>query len=782
MKIFIPEKSTHRTVTQGLYSMKTFRNSLIVLLLISLIFFGCYISIIAVTESMAETDVKENKSGSTRSEKVQEKDKKVTFNFVDVDISAVVKFISAVTDKNFVFDDKVKGTVTIIAPSKLSVDDAFSLFTSVLEVKGFTIVPSGKIYKIVPVSQAKQLGTEIFTEGKVPVSDAYFMRLIPLKSISSANAMNFLQPLISRDGHISSFGPGNMLMVVDSANNIEKVLGILEAIDKPGLEESELILLKYANAEDVAKIITEALRINSKTQPQGIGIPRPGGAGSSVSIEETKTNVFADTRLNAVVLIADKQEREAMKRMIALLDIPLPEATSKINVYFLEYADATELSKVLEVMITGISPQAKAGIQPPKSPFEPGGRITITADKTTNSLVIVASPGDYQSLLQVVRQLDRKRKQVYVEAMIVEASIDKLRELGSKWRVIAERNGEPVAIGGFGTMDASSLQNVIFGLTGLTAGGMGNFLNVPLTTISPDGTVTRSTLTVPGFSALFSLNEFRGAVNVLSTPQILTSDNKEAEIVVGENVPFISKKESDPSRPQSVFSTIERKDVGITLRLTPQISEGDYVKLDLYQEISALKQESTEIVTTIGPTTTKRSTKTSVVVKDNQTVVIGGLMEEREEENLSKVPLLGDIPLLGWLFKNKTLEKKKTNLLVFLTPHIVKDAEDLATLTDNKKLEFAKAEDIYKQGELLVKFRGETSEDRISGILSIEGASVISVLKPKGLYHLKLRMGQDVREAVKIFNNYREVEYAEPNYMMKIQNETYMPTSRHKGE
>ncbi len=331
-----------------------------------------------------------------------------------------------------------------------------------------------------------------------------------------------------------------------------------------------------------------------------------------------------------------------------------------------------------------------------------------------------------------------------------------------------KKDGKPVAIGGFGTMDATSLQNVLSGLTGLTAGGMGNFLDVPLTTIGSDGTVTTSTLTVPGFAALFSLNEFKGAINVLSTPQILTSDNKEAEIVVGENVPFISKRERDITNTSTVLNSIERKDVGITLRLTPQITEGDYVKLDLYQEISSIKQESETILINIGPTTTKRSTKTSVVVKDNQTVVIGGLMEEKEEENINKVPLLGDIPLLGWLFKNKTLEKKKTNLLVFLTPHIVKDAEQLLKLTDNKKIEFAKAEDKYKQGELLVKFSEETIEERISEILSVEGASIISVLKPKGLYLIKLKNGQDVKEAIKIFNKYKEVEYAEPNYMMKI--------------
>ncbi len=689
------------------------------------------------------------------------KDKKVTFNFIDVDLSTVTKFISEITGKNFIFDERVKGKITIIAPSKLSVEDAFDLFTAVLELKGFTVILSGvDAYKIIPAAEAKQRGMRIATE-RLPVNEGYIARLISLRYISSDDALKFFQPVVSKDGHISAFGPGNLLLVIDSGLNIEKILSIVEAIDQPSVrEEPEIVLLKYSSADAITRILNEGISRKTRAMP---GQP---------AVEEAKA--VADPRLNAVVLFGDRGMRESVKGLITLLDIPSPEAQGRINVYFLENADATELSKVLEGILKGVQPvrQGAAGATgAPVTPFEAVGGITITPDKATNSLVIVASPADYQNLLQVIKQLDKRRKQVYVEAMIVEASIDKLRELGTKWRVIAEKEGEPVVIGGFGTMDASALQNVIYGLTGLTGGGMGNFLNVPLTTIGSDGKVIEQPLSVPGFAALFSLNEFKGAINVLSTPQILTSDNKEAEIVVGENVPFISKKESDPTRTLSVFSTIERKDVGITLRLTPQITEGDYVKLDIYQEISALKQESTEVILTVGPTTTKRSTKTSVVVKDNQTVVIGGLMEEREEENLTKVPLLGDIPILGWLFKNKTSEKKKTNLLVFLTPHIVKESEQLMRLTDDKKVEFAKSEDRYVQEELLVKFRDGTNEEKITEILSAEGASIISVLKPKGPQHLKLKKGQDVREAIKIFNNYKEVEYAEPNYIMKIQSE-----------
>jgi general secretion pathway protein D len=763
--------------------MKTIWNLVTALsIVICFLLFGSSLSFILVKDSAAETDLIDKKADEqfANEEAHQEtaikskgKEKRVTFNFVDVDISVVVKFISDVTGKNFVFDDKVKGNITIIAPSRLSVDDAFSLFTSVLELKGFTIVPAGKVYKIVPIAQAKQSGTEILGEGGVPVSDAYITRLIQLRSISASKALSFLQPIISKDGHISSFGPGNMLMVVDSATNIEKLLKIIESIDKPGIEEAELILLKYANAEDVVKIVSEVLILGSKGQPSGYRPLRPGEQASTISVEDSRANVFADTRLNAVVLIADKQEKEAVKRMVALLDVPIPEATSKINVHFLEYADATELSKVLETMLSGVSAQVKAGNvsqpgQVQKSPFEPGSKIIISPDKATNALVIVASPADYQNLIQVIKQLDRKRRQVYVEAMIVEASIDNLLEIGAKWRITAEKDDEPVFIGGFGTIDSSAVQNIVTGLTGLSAGGMGNFLDVPVSTVKENGEIVTTTLTVPGFAFLFSLNEFRGAINVLSTPQILTSDNKEAEIIVGENVPFISVRESDPARSQSIFSSIERKDVGITLRITPQITEGDFVKLDIYQEISALKQESTLVVLSVGPTTTKRATKTSVVVRDRQTVVIGGLMEEREDEQVNKVPILGDIPVLGWLFKNKSVEKRKTNLLVFLTPHIIKEAEHLAKLSDSKKTDFARAEERYSKGELLVQFKGGIQETRISEILSAEGAAVISEMKPKGLYLIKLKKEQDVREAVKKFNAYEEVEYAEPNYIMKM--------------
>jgi general secretion pathway protein D len=520
----------------------------------------------------------------------------IAFNFVEVEISTVIKFISEITGNNFLFDDRIKGKITIIAPTKLSIDESFTLFTSVLNLKGYTILQSGpKTYKIIPTSMAKQSGM-ISMKETIPVNEAYIMKLIPTEHIKAEDALPFLRPVVSRDGHISAFGPRNLLLVVDSALNIEKIISILKLIDQP----------------------------------------------------------------------------------------PILEEEAKINVYFLENADAENLARVLQGIIAELQAFYKSAKRDKKRPGSVP-LLSITPDNATNSLIIVAPPSDYQNIVKVIRTLDKRRKQVFVEAMIVEARIDRLKELGTRWRVTGTHKGEPIAVGGFGNISPFALQSIITGLSGFSAGGLGNFLDVPVTTINANGTISTQTLTAPGFAVLFSLNFFEDAVNVLSTPQILTSDNEEAEIHVGENVPFISSTERDIITTNTVLSSIVRTDVGITLRITPQITEGDYVKLNIYQEISAVEEASEAILTTVGPTTSKRATKTSVSVKDGHTVVIGGLMEEREEKGTAKTPVLGDIPVLGWLFKFKTVRKNKTNLLVFLSPHIVKESEKLSQITEDKQ-------------------------------------------------------------------------------------------------
>ena len=360
--------------------------------------------------------------------------------------------------------------------------------------------------------------------------------------------------------------------------------------------------------------------------------------------------------------------------------------------------------------------------------------------------------------------------------MIVEAQIDNLRELGTQWRAaVKDSHGDPVIIGGFGNISTGSMVSILSGLAGFSAGGMGNFIDVPVTTVSSSGTASTQNLTVPGFAALFSMNDFNNAVNVLSTPQILTSDNEEAEIVVGENVPFISAREQSASSANTVLSSIERKDVGITLRITPQVTEGNYVKLNIYQEISAVKETPESVFVEVGPTTTKRSTKTTVIVQDGHTVVIGGLMEEREEKEVSKVPLLGDIAILGWLFNFQSTSKKKTILLVFVSPHIVKDSPQLSKIAEEKHAEFVNRAKFFKKGEIRVKFINNVSPDRVLEILSEQDAVVIEYFENADVYRIKIDSGQSVEEALEFFSSIDDVIYSEPNYRFRLEKEAYDP-------
>lgn len=535
---------------------------------------------------------------------VKSREDKIAINFVDVEITTVVDFISKLTNKNFIYDDRLKGKVTIIAPSRINIDEAFDLFISVLQLKGYSTVLSGAAYKIIPSGEIKQWPMEVFHEVKdARVNETYIARLIPLAHTQAKDIMPMLQPLISREGYISVFGKGNSLLVIDNVLNIEKILNIVKLLD---------------------------------------------------------------------------------------IEAP-PEISSKINVYYLENAEAVEISKVVEGLTRQI-PSA-GGIQAPAVTSEFSGKIFIMPDKATNSLVIMASPEDYQNLVQIIKKLDRRPRQVFIEAMITEVSINKLLDLGTKWRIAGTENGKPVVVGGVGTIDTSAIGNIISGMAGLTIGGIGNFLTVPVT--RSDGSTFN--LTAPGFAALFNLQDFKGAIDVLSTPQILTSDNKEAEIVVGENVPFLSKLEREATATnQPILQSIERKDVGITLKIKPQISEGNYVKVDIYQEISAIAPTAATEGLAI---TTKRSAKTSVVVKNKQTIVIGGLIQDRETQSTTKVPLLGDIPLLGWFFKYSSTEKQKTNLMIYLTPTIIDELSDLDELKQKSEEKFKDNAAIKPPGE-----------------------------------------------------------------------------------
>jgi len=588
--------------------------------------------------------------------------KPMVINFVDVDISAVVDLMSRLTGKNFIFGSDVTGKITVTSNSKVTPEEAFDLFISVLRLRGYSVVPAGKSYKIISSSEVKQSPFEVLdASGGLRPNEAYVSTLLKLEHAEVRDVLGAVQPLVSKDGYIAGFGrDSKAILVVDSALNLEKILKIISLIDVPPAGGApEIVPLKHSQAAAVAQSLRQMQRREGQGEGQG--------------------SAMADARLNAIILYGSAEENARARALIAVLDVPATEGSSKVNVYYLENAEAAEVAKVLAAL-KGSSPQGAPGAGAPAA--DALLRVSVTSDKATNSLIIVASPEDYQELAQVISKLDRRPRQVFVEAMITEVSLDKTLELGTKWRAGAGADSRNIIIGGAGTVDSTAVQNIISGMAGLTVGGLGNFITVPVT--RPDGTVAN--LSVPGFAALFSLSEFRDAIDVLSTPHILTSDNREAEIVVGENVPFLSKMERESGTvSQPVLQSIERRDVGITLRIKPQISEGDFIKLDIYQEISAIAPTAENAADLI---TTKRSAKTSVVVKDKQTVVIGGLIQDRQTKTVTKVPLLGDIPLIGWLFRFQSTKKEKANLLVYLTPTIVKDFGRLEEIRLKKQEEY----------------------------------------------------------------------------------------------
>jgi len=598
----------------------------------------------------------------------------VVLNFNEVDIATMVKFISDLTGRNFILDERVKGKISVYSPSKLSIEEAYNVFVSVMELKGFAVVQSGRVAKIIPTASAKQSGIRLLPQGeRAPINENYIAQVIKLENITAQEAMAFLQPMVSKDGQLSVFGPGNLILVVDSSLNIRKLQGIIDIIDTEQTREGvEVIYLKNASAESTATVIRQWLTGSSESKSSG----QPG-ASTSISPSGLGT-VLADQRLNALLVFGGQKIKNAVRDMAAKLDVAPPEAISKVNVYYLENTDATEMAKVLEGVIKGISAQAQSATTgqgtsataaaPQTSPFE-SGKVTVTADKASNSLVIMASAADYNNLAQVIKKLDRRSKQVFVQALIAEVSLDKSRELGLQTGVLGG-----AAISKYLTV--AGLYDPLDTLTTLT-----NAVSTASNALS-SSSIKASSINI---TAALKAMEKHDLLNILSTPNILTADNKEAEIVVGENVPFST---GTTVTSATTTTSVERKDVGIKLKITPQVSEGDYVRLKIEQEISAVKNDKGQAVDLV---TTTRTAKTSIIVKDKETVVIGGLIQDSEEDVINKVPFLGDIPGLGWLFKTKTKTRKKTNLLILLTPTIIKEGADLTSVSSSQRNTFGDA-------------------------------------------------------------------------------------------
>ncbi len=609
----------------------------------------------------------------------------VSLDFKDVELTDLVQTVSELTGRNFVYDDTVRGKVTIISPKRLSLDEAYQLFLTVLNVKGYTVVKAGKTNKIVMVKDAKENNVPtVFDGGRQRSGDQFITRLVPLQNVD-ANVLvaSVLTPLIPKTSSIVAYPPSNTLIITDTAANVERLVQIIRELDVTSPpDQMEIIPLQFASAEDVAKICNQILAQTAAT-------PRRGRAAIAQTAG-TPIKIIPYERTNKLVVMASREDMETIKSILGQLDQKAEGERSHINVYYLENADAETLAKTLNEILTGIKAQTTKG-RPATAPAvaqntplanEP---VTITADKPTNALIINSNPEDYEVIRGIIKQLDIKRKQVYVEALILELSMDATQRLGASLQGAVGFNGNSAAFGtsnfntgpvGIGSVASGSL--LTQAIDGILLGGFFD----PITVTSPDGT----TLTVPALSALIDAAKTDTDINILSAPRLLTSDNEEAEIIVGQNVPIITSRLTGATSATDATSlaqsvTIERKDVALTLKLTPQITEGNLVRLNVMQELTDIAQTSVGSVDQVGPTLTKRSIQNTVVAEDGRTIVLGGLIGNNVQNSITKVPLLGDIPGLGWLFKRKSTTTKKTNLLVFITPHVIHDADDLANVT-----------------------------------------------------------------------------------------------------
>jgi len=603
-----------------------------------------------------------------------EADGKVTLNFENVDLPVFVKFISKVTGRNFVFTEKVSGTVTVVSPTPVTRDEAATVFQSVLAVHGLTTVDDGIVSRIVPIKDARAAGAALGTG--VGVRGGYASRLIPLRYVDARDVADTLANILSKDGSVVAYRPTNSVIVTDTAINTEHMAAIVAALDVPSRENSvEVIPLHHASAPALAKQISDILSDESKGR---------GGKGGS----EATFKIVADERTNSLMATGSVAAIGKIKTIVKEIDTPLRAEEQRLRVYYAKHANAEDLVEVLASMISGTRgrrPPGKGAAQAEAKPASAIGTlglaedVSISADPATNAVIIDASAQNYKVILGLLDMLDIERPQVFVEAIIVEVSVDRSRALGLEFQGGGDI-GNGVAFGRTNLANLGGLTSGVgnpFTLSGLILAAASD-----KTIELPDGTE------IPANIALFQALASDRNVNVLSAPTLLTLDNQEAEIIVGKNVPFVSTRGVDTANVANVFTTVERKDVGIRLKLTPQVSEGNSIILKVEEEVSAIIPNALLDANEVGPTTTVRSAATTVSVADGRTAVIGGLISDTVTKAESRVPLLSKIPLLGNLFKARNDSGNKVNLIAFLTPHIIRNSTDLARVSKDSQARY----------------------------------------------------------------------------------------------
>ncbi|MEN8178067.1 MAG: type II secretion system secretin GspD [Pseudomonadota bacterium] len=576
----------------------------------------------------------------------------ITLNLNNADISALIKTVSEHTGKNFVIDPRVKGQVTVISAHPMEREEFYAVFLSILEVHGFSTVPAGDVIKIVPNVKAKQVGIPTGdTDDQLP-GDQVVTRIIQVKNVTAAQLVPILRPLIPQEGHLAAYPSTNVLIISDRRQNVDRLLKIISQIDQVSDSSIEVVALQHASAAEVVRILNGLQEKKTK-----------GGANDPVKL-------IADERTNSVLISGDTTARLRVRVVIEHLDTPF-DNEGNAQVIYLKYANAKDLVTVL-TSVTQNMDKGKAGAKgaPAKSKMP----IYIQADEAANALIVSAPPDVLRSLQGIIRKLDIRRAQVLVEAIIAEVSTDRVKELGVQWIVDGSPgNSGPVGVINLGSPSISDIA---------TAATLGTAMSIPSGTMLGFGEFNSSSI---NFAALIRALESDSSTNILSTPSILTLDNQEAEIVMGQNVPIVTGSFTSTGAASSSvnpFQTVQRQDVGLTLKVTPQINEGSAIQLNIEHELSSIDVTATKSASDV--VTNKRVIKTTVMVEDGNTIVLGGLLQEDLQQVEEKVPLLGDIPLLGGLFRSNSTVKKKKSLMVFLRPVILRDAATYSQVSGDK--------------------------------------------------------------------------------------------------
>ena len=640
---------------------------------------------------------------------------KVSLNFVQADIDAVAGAIGQMSNRTFILDPRVRGQITLATPEPVARDEAYRMLLAVLRMQGFAVVEDGRFAKVVPEPDAKLHGGRVDAKEQASVrGDQIVTQVFRLNYESAASMVPVLRPLISPNNTLTAHDANNALIITDYAENLKRVGRIIATLDVPGAVELEVIALKHAVAIDLATMVTRLLDDG-----------RAAAAGAA-----PRVTVLADSRTNSLLLRSNSRLRaEQAKSLIERLDQP-GQRNGNIHIVYLRNAEAPKLAQLLRSIMTGDAGQTNAsstssagfsstignsgastGTMASTTSSTNGNQIAATAtglngnsslsgsssssgntpaaqaiaggiiqaDPATNSLIITAPEPVYRNLRDIIEKLDVRRAQVFIETLIVEVSSDTAAEFGVQWLNLSglDNTGTSVIGGQVFSNAGTSIVSAAQDLTTISSG-----FNIG---------VVRGKITLPGIGEVTNLGflaralESRGNANILSTPNIMTLDNEEASAVVGQNVPFVTGSytnttSSTTSSSVNPFQTIERKDVGITLKVKPQVSEGGAVKMRIYQEVSNVLDKSMAA----GIITNKRSLDTNVVVDDGQIIVLGGLVEDRASNGADKVPLLGDIPVLGTLFRSEKRTRNKTNLMVFLRPYVIRDAASASAVVADR--------------------------------------------------------------------------------------------------